>query len=109
MNLMYGSTQLGTTKATLTSSNTTDNVFSVSLSLAANETKVIDVYADVLTSAQVASFMTRVDASGTSKVTGTAAESTANVEMQTMTLTDGAIVSSADGSKPKPISYCREQ
>ncbi|NMB48127.1 hypothetical protein GYA13_01615 [Candidatus Kuenenbacteria bacterium] len=101
MKLMDGSTQLGTTKATLTSSNTTDNVFSVSLSLAANETKVIDVYADVLTSAQVASFMTRVDASGTSKVTGTAAESTANVEMQTMTLTDGAIVSSADGSKPE--------
>lgn len=97
--LMHGSTQIGSTKVTMTSTDATENVFSVSnLNLAANESRVIDVYADIKSSTLSDSFAMVVDLSGTTAITSTAATAT-DQTMQTMTITTGSIAS-ADGGKP---------
>ncbi len=106
MKLYDGSTQIGSTKVTLTSSNATDNVFSVNLPLAAGESKVIDVYADVKSTTGANTIDIDAGAIGTSAVTGTteyhnsSSDGSANVNLQTMTVTTGTITSSADGSQP---------
>ncbi|KKS39856.1 MAG: hypothetical protein UV02_C0053G0006 [Candidatus Kuenenbacteria bacterium GW2011_GWA2_42_15] len=105
MKLMMGSTQLGDTKVTLTSTDATDNVFSVNLPLAANESKVIDVYADVKSGIVAHTIDTNVGAIGSSAVTGTtvyhnSTDGVADVDMQTITLSAGRIYATADGSKP---------
>ncbi|NMC51435.1 hypothetical protein GYA54_01755 [Candidatus Kuenenbacteria bacterium] len=97
--LMSGSTQIGSTKVTLTSTSATENVFSVSnLNLAANESKVIDVYADIKSSTGAPSIAIVVDLAGTTAITSTATTAS-DVTMQTMTISTGSITS-ADGGKP---------
>ena len=100
MKLFDGSTQVGSTKTTLTGTSATENVFSLSdLVLAANESKVIDVYADIKSSTGATSIAIVVDLAGTTDNTSTAVTAT-DVTMQTMTITTGSIASSADGSQP---------
>ena len=107
MKLMTESTQLGSTKATLTSTTETDNVFTVNLPLAANESKVIDVYADIKAGIDANSIDLDAGAVGTTAVTGSTVYHNnssfggdADVSTQTMTLTTGTITSAADGAKP---------
>jgi len=98
--LFSGSTQIGSTKVTLTSTSATENVFSVSnLNLSANESRVIDVYADIKSSTGANSIAIVVDLAGTTALTSTAVTAT-DQTMQAMTITTGSIASSADGSKP---------
>ncbi|NMC51632.1 hypothetical protein GYA54_02805, partial [Candidatus Kuenenbacteria bacterium] len=98
MKLMTGSTQIGATKVTLASNNTTENVFTAyNLNLAAGESKVIDVYADIKAGSGTNSFALVVDLQGTA--TSGVSVTTGDVTMQAMTLAAGSITSS-DGGKP---------
>ncbi len=99
--------QYGSTKVTLTSSSDTDNVFSVNnLDLAAGESRVIDIYADIKSSTGANTISVDVGAIGSSDITGTtkyhnsSSDGDADVDLQTMTVTTGSLSATADGSQP---------
>lgn len=99
--------QYGSTKVTLTSSSDTDNVFSVNnLDLAAGESRVIDIYADIKSSTGANTISVDVGAIGSSDITGTtkyhnsSSDGDADVSLQTMTITTGSLAATADGSQP---------
>ena len=99
--------QYGSTKVTLTSSSDADNVFSVNnLDLAAGESRVIDIYADIKSSTGANTISVDVGAIGSSDITGTtkyhnsSSNGDADVSLQTMTVTTGSLSATADGSQP---------
>ncbi len=83
---------LGTT-ITSPASGTNANTYSVNLTIPASSTKTIDVYANVLASANAGSFTVSVDTSttGTGSVTGIAASVTAAQLLQTITVGTGSL------------------
>ena len=100
MKLMTGATQIGVTKVTLVSSNSAENVFlAPNLKLAAGESKVVDVYADIKASSVATSFALVVDLTGTTALSSNIVTAS-DVTMQTMTLSAGSITSATDGSQP---------
>ncbi len=99
--------QYGNTKVTLTSTSATDNVFSINnLDLAAGESRVIDVYADIKSNTGANTIQVQVGAIGSSDITGTtkyhnsSSDGDADVSLQTMTITTGSIAASTDASQP---------
>lgn len=92
--LMVGTTQIGTTKDVLPSANST-STFSISnLSLAAGETKVVDILADIKSGLTSASIQLNASAEGTTPVTNTAVSSTGPA-LQTITIGSGSLASAS--------------
>ncbi len=96
LKLMSGSTQLGTTKVT----PSTSNLFSVSFSLAAGESKLIDVYADIKSTTSGSSIDCDMTASGVGQVTSNSL-SASSTTIQTITFGTGTLTASLDPSSPK--------
>lgn len=91
-------TQYGTTKSSLPSSGSS-TVTVNNLDLAASESRVIDVFADIKSTTTANTIAISVAAAGTAAVTGDSTSASA-AALQTMTITTGSISAAADGSKP---------
>lgn len=98
LTLKYGDTVLAT-KPTLPSSGTTTIGMGSNLSLAAGQSKIIDVYADVKSGITSYAVTTVVAGDGTTNITNTSAVST-GAPLQTMTIAAGSVTVSAASSKP---------
>jgi len=89
-------TQIGTTKAT----PSTSNAFSVNFNIAASGTKVVDVYGNIKSGANVGQWIaTVVDVSGTGSVTGSAISGATATDLQTITI-GSAILTATVGTSP---------
>ncbi len=74
-------TQIGTTKAT----PSTSNGFSVNVAMGVSATKVIDIYGNIKSGSNIGSWVANIDASGTGAVTGSTVDATA-LDLQTITV-----------------------
>jgi len=97
--LKHGTTELQK-KSTLPSSGTTTIGMGSTLSLAAGESKVIDIYADVKSGISSYSLTSIVAGDGTTKTTNETAVST-GATLQTMTIAAGDIRVAAASTKPE--------
>ena len=89
-------TQLGTTK----SSPTASNAISVSFDLAANETKIINVYADLSSDMSTADlFHITMTSDGTRAITGTTASASATAG-QSITIAAGTVTAAVAADNP---------
>lgn len=77
------------------------NIYSLSpnIALDANASKQIDLYANVIASSDIGSWVAEIDADGSGAVTGSAVSAT-EADIQTMTIADNGILTVVNGSMP---------
>ena len=90
--------QIGTTK----SSASTANTFSLSMAMAASQSKIIDVYANVKSGANAGPWIATLDTTtgGSGAVTGSAVTVGSNVNLQTITIGSGTLTVTRDPGTP---------
>lgn len=95
LKIVSNGSQIGSIKPTVSSSNS----FSVNINMAASATKIIDVYANVKSTA-TGSFTASVDGTGTGTVTGNSVTLSSSA-LQTITIGNGQLTASVNsGSTP---------
>lgn len=94
LKLMSGTTQLGSTKVT----PSTSNLFSVNMSLTPGQSKLVDVYADMRSGA-TGTVDCAMTSTGVGSVTSSSV-SASSVVIQTMTIGTGSLTASLDPASP---------
>ena len=96
LTLKSGANMLGS----VVTSPSTSNMFSLNLDVPASSSKVIDIYANILTSANNGSIQTGVTASGSGDLTGTNTSSGSVVNLQTVSIGQGSLVVAMGAGAP---------